>query len=88
MRLCVELGCPYLVVLALKGHTSLAREAEAWLRGRFDVHVAQATVPLDARAAEAAAAKKPVPLYAPTSRAGRALDALAGEILEHVKRAR
>ena len=85
--LCVELGCPYLVVLALKGHTSLAREAEAFLRGRFGAHVAQATVPLDARAAEAAAAKKPVPLFARNARASRALEALAREILERMERA-
>ncbi len=87
VELCTQMGCPYLVALALKGHTSLAREAEAFLRGRFGARVAQTTVPLDARAAEAAAAKKPVPLFARNSRAGLALESLAREILDHMERA-
>lgn len=69
------------VVPVLKGATGLAREAEAFLRGRYGDGVTTATVPVDAKAAEAPGKGKPVTQTARRSRVAEAVHALATELL-------
>lgn len=74
-------GRRWRVVPSLKGTTGLAREAEAWLRGRYGDDVTTTTIPTDARAAEAPGKHKPVTQTARRSRVAEAVRALAAELL-------
>jgi chromosome partitioning protein len=82
VQLCREQHRPFLVVPSMVGRTKLAGEAQALLRELYAPFVATTCIPLEARAAEAAAACQPVTLFAPKSAAARAVDRIAGEVLD------
>jgi cellulose biosynthesis protein BcsQ len=75
------LGTPWRVVPTFKTATGLAREAEAFLRGRYGEGVTRATIPTDAKAAEAAGRGLPVTQTAKRARVSLAVRALAAELL-------
>ncbi len=87
VQLAMDLSLPFLVVPSMRGHTALAREAEAFLRGRYGDRVAAMALPHDARAAEAAAAGRPVTRAARTAKVSVAIRALASELFERVEAA-
>lgn len=60
--------------------TTLAREALAWLRGRFGDRVTATTIPADVKAEEAPGHGAPVTDTAPRSRVAKAVHALAAEL--------
>lgn len=68
------------VVPTFTASTTLAREALAWMRGRFGDQVTGATIPNDVRAAEAPGAGRPVLDTAPRSRVAGAVRELAAEL--------
>ncbi len=82
VHLCQELGRRFLVVPNMLTHTKLAREAHELLRQQYAPNVVYGSIPLEARAAEAAAACKPVTDYAPHSATARAIDSIVGEVLD------
>lgn len=82
VQLCQEQHRPFLVVPNMMSRTRLAREAHDMLRQQYAPNVVYSSVPLEARAAEAAAACQPVTLYAPLSATARAVDGIAGEVLD------
>lgn len=82
VQLCREYGRPYLVVPNMLTRTKLAREAHAMLRQQYSPNVAYISVPLEARAAEAAAVCRPITVYAPNSATARALDSVASEVVD------
>jgi len=73
-------GLPLLIVPSMASNTGLARESEAFLRGRYADAVTSTVIPLDARAAEAAGAGRPLTQTARRSRAAAAIHALAAEL--------
>lgn len=81
VQLATSEGRRWLVVPTFKGTTGLAREAEAFLRGRYAEGVTTATVPTDAKAAEAPGKAKPVTQTARRSRVAEAVRHLAAELL-------
>lgn len=82
VQLCQELNRPFLVVPNMMTRTRLAREAHDMLRQQYTPNVVYSSVPLEARAAEAAAVCQPITVYAPQSATARAVDSLAGEVLD------
>lgn len=82
VQLCEELNRPFLVVPNMVTRTRLAREAHDVLRQQYAPNVVYSSVPLEARAAEAAAAFLPVTLFAPRSATARAVDCIAGEVID------
>ena len=82
VQLCQELNRPFLVVPNMMTRTRLAREAHDMLRQQYAPYVVSCSVPLEARAAEAAAVCQPVSLYALHSATAHAVDSLAGELLD------
>lgn len=68
------------IVPTFAGPTTLAREALAWMRGRFGDRVTLTTIPADVRAAEAPGKGAPVLDTAPRSRVSQAVRALADEL--------
>jgi cellulose biosynthesis protein BcsQ len=73
-------GVALQVVPTFTGGTGLARESLAFLRGRYGDRVTVATIPQDARAAEAAGVGRPVTRTARRSRVAEAVRALAAEL--------
>lgn len=82
VRLCVDASRRFAIVPALWSRTRLAAHAESLLRTAYNEQVCQTVIPVDVRGAEAAATFRPVTLSAPRSRASRATQALATELLE------
>lgn len=77
-------GVPFVVVPSIKGPTGLAREAEAFLRGRYGEAVASTAIPLDAKAAEAAGLARPVTQTAKRAKVSQAVHALADELVQRM----
>jgi chromosome partitioning protein len=73
-------GRPARIVPTFHGPTGLAREALAFLRGRYGDAVTETTFPTDARAAEAPGRGLPVTHSAPRSRVAVAVRALVDEL--------
>jgi chromosome partitioning protein len=73
-------GVPVVVVPTLRTATGIAREAEAFLRGRYGDRVTTTAFPVDVRAAEAAGAGAPVTRTAPRSKAAVAAGAIREEL--------
>jgi cellulose biosynthesis protein BcsQ len=69
------------VVPTFRGGTGLAREAEAFLRGRYGDAVTAATIPTDAKAAEAAGRGLPVTRSARRAKVSESVRELAAELL-------
>jgi cellulose biosynthesis protein BcsQ len=69
------------VVPTFRGGTGLAREAEAFFRGRYGDAVTRATIPTDAKAAEAAGRGLPVTRSARRAKVSDAVRAVAAELL-------
>lgn len=82
VELARALGRRVRVVPTFGAHTGLAREALAFLRGRYGDAVTGAVVPTDARAAEAPGRGVPVLDTAPRSKVAAAVRQLAGELLD------
>ena len=80
VRLAQSAGVPFVVVPTFKGTTGLAREAEAFLRGRYSDAVTRATIPTDAKAAESVGAGKPVTQTAKRAKVSEAVRTLATEL--------
>lgn len=80
--LCREYHREFLVVPNMYGRTRLAAEAHALLQERYAPNVASSSVPLEARAAEAAGVGLPVTSYAPTSSTAQALESIAGQVVD------
>jgi len=76
-----DLGRPVRVVPTFDARTGLAREALAFLRGRYGDAVTAAVIPTDARAAEAPGRGAPVLDTAPRSKVAAAVRQLAAELL-------
>ena len=77
-------GVPVAVVPTFATGTGLSRETHAFLRGRYPT-CTTAAVPMDARAADAAGAGRPVTRTARRSRVALAVHALAAELAETLK---
>lgn len=73
-------GRPWWIVPTFRKNTALAREAEAFLRGRYGDRVTRTTIPEDAKAAEAAGAGRPVTMTAPRAKVAAAIRALVAEL--------
>lgn len=71
---------PWRIVPAFRKNTALAREAEAFLRARYGDRVTRATIPEDAKAAEAAGRGRPVTATAPRAKAAAAIRDLVAEL--------
>lgn len=84
VQLCRETGGQFLVVPNMLTRTALSAQADALLRSTYAPQVSLTSIPLDARAAEAAAAGLPLNRYAPDSRACRALVVLADDLLNRL----
>jgi cellulose biosynthesis protein BcsQ len=69
------------VVPTFRGGTGLAREAEAFLRGRYGDAVTAATIPTDAKAAEAPGRGLPVTRSARRAKVSEAVRELAAELV-------
>lgn len=74
------------VVPTFRGPTGLAREAEAFLRGRYGDAVTAAAIPTDAKAAESAGRGLPVTRSARRAKVSDAVRAVAAELLARGKR--
>jgi chromosome partitioning protein len=83
VQLAAQAGALSLVVPTFASGTGLSRETAAFLRGRYP-DCAAVAVPMDARAADAAALGQPVTTTARRSRAALALLALADAIASRV----
>lgn len=81
VALAAAAGVPCRVVPTFRGGTGLSREAEAFLRGRYGDAVTRATVPTDAKAAEAAGRGLPVTRSAKRAKVSDAVRAVAAELL-------
>lgn len=77
-------GVPCRVVPTFRGPTGLAREAEAFLRGRYGPAVTAAAMPTDAKAAESAGRGLPVTRSAKRAKVSDAVRAVAAELLAGV----
>jgi chromosome partitioning protein len=75
---------PCRVVPTFRGPTGLAREAEAFLRGRYGALVTAAAVPSDAKAAEAAGRALPVTRSAKRAKVSDAVRGVAAELLAEI----
>lgn len=82
--LAVGAGVPWWIVPTFRQGTALSREAEAFLRGRYGHHVTRTAIPMDAKAAEAAGAGRPVTLTAPRAKVSQAVRDLVAELLAGV----
>jgi chromosome partitioning protein len=82
VELALAMGRRVVVVPTFDGRTGLSREAHAFLRGRYGEAVTAATIPADARAAEAPGRGLPVTRSAPRSRVAVAVRALVDELTE------
>lgn len=81
VALAAAAGVPCRVVPTFRGGTGLSREAEAFLRGRYGDAVTVATIPTDAKAAEAAGRALPVTRSARRAKVSDAVRAVAAELL-------
>lgn len=85
VQVCHDIGKPIIVVPSLLSNTSLARASEAFLCVQYENDIASVTIPLDARAAEAASVGKPVTLMSLGGRASQATHILACELLRRLE---
>lgn len=74
------------VLTKYRSHLRLTQQVEAALVESYPSLLCGARSPLDIRCAEAPASGRPVPLFAPSSRAARAYRTLADEVLALVRR--
>jgi chromosome partitioning protein len=79
--LATRAGCAWRVVPTFKGTTGLAREAEAFLRGRYGAAVTVATIPTDAKAAEAPGKGLPVTRASARAKVSLAVREVAAELV-------
>ena len=73
-------GIQYRVVGTFAKRWTVAQAIESSLRGFFHEYMARTVIPDDVKAAESAAAKVPLSLYTPRSRAAQAVRELAAEL--------